>query len=46
MLFLASVVLGGFVLGYLGYIAGLLLFVWILVDLIFLILDKPLFFPS
>lgn len=46
VLFLASVVLGGFVLGYLGYIAGLLLFVWILVDLIFLILDKPLFFPS
>lgn len=46
VLFVASVVLGGFVLGYLGYVAGLLLFVWILVDLIFLILDKPLFFPS
>ncbi len=45
-LFLASVVLGGFVLGYLGYICGVVLFVWIIVDLIFLILDKPLFFPS
>ncbi len=45
-LFVASVVLGGFVLGWIGYLCGVLLFVWIVIDLIFLILDKPLFFPS
>jgi TM2 domain-containing membrane protein YozV len=39
--------LGGFLtINFLAYIAGLVLFVWVIVDLIFLILDKPLFFPS
>ncbi|UPT68753.1 MAG: TM2 domain-containing protein [Sphingobacteriales bacterium JAD_PAG50586_3] len=46
VLFVASVVLGGFVLGWIGYLCGILLFVWIIIDLIYLILDRPLFFPS
>lgn len=46
LLFVLSAVGGFFIVGFLGYLAGLLLFVWIIVDLIFLILDKPLFFAK
>jgi len=45
LLFILSSV-GWFFIGPLGYIAGLLLFVWIIIDLIFLITDRALFFQS
>lgn len=45
LLFLAWVLLWGF-LGPIGWVCGVLLFVFIIIDLIFLIFDKPLFFSS
>lgn len=43
LLFLLSTIGGLLILGLIGYIAGVLLFVWIIYDLICIILDRPLF---
>jgi TM2 domain-containing membrane protein YozV len=46
LLFIMSGVGGFLAINFLAYIAGVLLFVWILYDLICLIMDKPLFFEK
>lgn len=43
LLFLLSTIGGLLILGLIGYIAGVLLLVWIIYDLICIILDRPLF---
>lgn len=45
-LFIAAVVFFGWILGAIGWACGIILFALIIIDLIFLILDKPLIFQS
>jgi TM2 domain-containing membrane protein YozV len=46
LLFLLSTIGGFLIINFLGYIAGVLLLVWIIYDLICIILDRPLFFEK
>lgn len=45
-LFLAAVVFFGWILGAIGWACGIILFALVIIDLIFLILDRPLIFQS